>query len=178
MSVSPSVILLQKIGRFSLFTNWLKFSDNLQIAWFDKLTLTYILFSSKVWRNLKKFFTMSERLVYLILRVSYIFILRPSSIGRGEHYKNGNIIYFIGRRWETAESHRNCRIFIFFFFTRKICFLFTSNLFVLKAEYFLIKFWCPFSNVIIGFEKLLNLVNKSSGKNLKISISSPKSWFL
>ena len=44
LSVSPSVNLKKKIGRFSLFTNCLKFSDNLQIAWYDKLTLTYICF--------------------------------------------------------------------------------------------------------------------------------------
>ena len=34
LSVSPSVNLWKKISRFSLFTNWLKFSDNL---WTDRL---------------------------------------------------------------------------------------------------------------------------------------------
>ena len=44
MPVSRSVNLKKKIGRFSLFTNCLQFSDNIQITWFHKLTITYILY--------------------------------------------------------------------------------------------------------------------------------------
>ena len=39
LNISQLVI---KIVIFSLFTNCLQFYDNLQIAWFEKLTLTYI----------------------------------------------------------------------------------------------------------------------------------------
>ena len=139
----------------SIYKDIGQFKSDLPISLFDSCSSfnqLYILFTSKVWRNLKEISTVSERMVYFILRVYYIFILRPSSIGRGERYKKMETlyIYFMDRCWETAESYRNFR---FFFFTRKIYFLLTSNLLVIKTDYFFITFLSPSSDAIIGFEK-------------------------
>ena len=104
-------------------------------------------------------------MVYSILKVYYIFIPRNSSIWTIKKMEKWSIL---------AESNRNCRIIIFFFFIRNIYFLSTSNLFVIQTEYFLIKFWCPFFNAIIGFKKLLNFVSNWKAKTIiKISIFSP-----
>ena len=106
-------------------------------------------------------------MVYFILRVYYIFILRPLSIGLGEQYKKMGTLSNSLVDGETLPNHIEIIEFLSFFFTREIYFLLTSNLFVVKPGYFLIKLLCPFSDAIIGFEKLLIFVNNLRKKNSK-----------
>ena len=60
---------------------------------------------------------------------------------------------------ENLPNHIEMTELLIFFFTRKIYFLLPWNFSVIKTEHFLIIFWCPFPDAIIGFEKLLNFVN-------------------
>ena len=138
----------------------------------------YILFRSKVWRNLKN--SPQGASGWFILTWGSIIFLFPDArqLGEENNIKNGklSILWVVV---EKLQNHIEIVELLYFFFIRKIYLLLTSNIFAIKTKYFLNKFWCPFSNVIIGFKKLLNFVSNSKAKKkLKISIFSSKSWFL
>jgi len=158
----------------SIYKDIGQFKSGLPISLFDfncSFNQLYTLFRSEVGWNLKNYSKGASG--WFIL---FWYFYSQTLINWMRTMKK--MIYFMGRCWETAESNRDCRIIILFFI-RKIYFLLTSNLFVIKTEYFQIQFWCPFSNAIIGFKKLLNFVcNLKAKKIMKISIFSPKGWFL
>ena len=69
------------------------------------------------------------------------------------------IIKKMEKNWFDGSSLRNCRItWIYLFFNRKkSIFLLTSNIFLIKTWHSLRKFWCPYSDAIIGAYKIAEL---------------------
>ena len=130
-----------------------------------------LLFTSEVWRN--KTILHRERENGLFCFEGLLYIFSQSLVNRTRITKKNRNVYFMGRCWATAD-HIEIVELLSFFPLEKSNFLLTSNLFVIKTEYFLNKFRCPFSYAIIGLEKLLYLVcNLEDKKIVEVSIFPP-----
>ena len=142
----------------SIFKDIGQFKSGFLIFPFDSYSSfnqLYILFASKVWRNLKKFFSERANDLFYFEGLSYFYSQTLVNWTRRTIHKMETLSISL----VVAEKLSNHIEIADFFFTRKFYFLLTLNLLVIKTEYFLITFLFPFSDAIIGFEKLLNLVN-------------------
>ena len=149
--------IFKDIGQFKI---GLPISPFESYSSFNQLYIYYLqVKSGGIWRISSQW--ASE---WFILWVYYIFILRPSSIGLGEQYKKWKYYLFHWSLLRNYRINRNCRCFIFFFFTRKIYFYRLQIFWLKKLNIFWLHFYLLFPMHSIGFAKFLNFVNNLSEK--------------